>query len=205
MGLKNWLKKVIPDEWSVTDIMAGASAAYLGYKGVTGGYSAAKSFTSPTGFLSTTTSAPGAPGMTQYTSGFDRLKGFVQSKGDTELGKFVKGFGQQVAGKALEGESEADAKKRFAEEQARINQMMKTKQYNIPSGVPLQTVGAFKSTRAQVPGFKNPHVNESLNMMAYFMQDLNDNGRIDSSALYAEAPRGVTIGLPSAKSMKMSI
>ena len=83
--------------------------------------------------------------------------------------------------------------------------MMMAKQYNIPGGTRLQDVGTFQASRAAVPGFRNPQVNESLNLMAYFMQDLQDNGRIDSSALYSESTRGTTIKLPSAKSMKMSI
>ena len=34
--------------------------------------------------------------------------------------------------------------------------------------------------------------------MAAYMQDLADNGRIDSSALYAEGPRGTTVKVGSA-------
>jgi hypothetical protein len=198
MGLKDFFDDIIPNELkgSLGTVAAVAGAAYLGYKYAPSAYSAAK------GFI-------GQPAMTgaPYAKGTG-LHGWIDKTAAKypKTAKFVTGFGQQVAGKALEGESEADAKKRFAEEQARINQMMKAKQYSIPNVSSSYQVGTFQSTRApQVPGFKNPHVNESLNMMAYFMQDLNDNGRIDSSALYAEAPRGVTIGLPSAKSMKMSI
>ena len=202
MGLRSWLKRVIPDEWSVKDIAAAAGAAYFGYKGLTSTgmkdmYSS--TYSSAKGFI-------GQPAMTSapYAEGTG-LYGWVD-KTATKYPKtsdFITGFGKQVAGKALKGEDEAEARARIAAEQARITRMMKTKQYNIPGGVPMQNVGTFQASRAQVPGFKNARVNESLNLMTYFMQDLQDNGRIDSSALYAESTRGTTIKLP--KTMKMSI
>jgi len=199
MGIKSWLSDVIPNELkgSLGKVAAVAGAAYLGYKYAPGMYSAAKGFIGQPahqlpGF-------PGGLGMEKATGMF----GVVDKYRGTKLGDFVSGFGQQIAGKALKDESEADARARFEAEQARINKMMMTKQYNIPGGTRLQNVGTFQSSRAQVPGFKNAQVNESLNLMAYFMQDLRDNGRIDSSALYAESTRGTTIKLP--KTMKMSI
>ena len=202
MGIRSWLKRVIPDEWSVKDIAAAAGAAYFGYKGLTSTgmkniYSS--TYSSAKGFI-------GQPAMTSapYAEGTG-LYGWVD-KTATKYPKtsdFITGFGKQVAGKALKGEDEAEARARIAAEQARITRMMKTKQYNIPGGVPMQNVGTFQASRAAVPGFKNAQVNESLNLMAYFMQDLRDNGRIDSSALYAESTRGTTIKLP--KTMKMSI
>jgi len=197
MGIKSWLSDVIPNELkgSLGKVAAVAGAAYLGYKYAPGMYSAAKGFIGqPGGF-----EGPAS----QYAKKATGMFGTVEKYKDTKLGKFVSGFGQQIAGKALKDESEADARARFEAEQARINKMMMTKQYNIPGGTRLQNVGTFQSSRAQVPGFKNAQVNESLNLMAYFMQDLRDNGRIDSSALYAESTRGTTIKLP--KTMKMSI
>ena len=199
MGLKSWLDDEIPNELkgTVGKIAAVAGAAYLGYKYAPSMYSAAKGFIGqPSGF-----EGPAS----QYAKKATGMYGVVDKYKDTKLGKFVSGFGQQVAGKALKGESEAEARARFEAEQARINKMMMAKQYNIPGGTRLQDVGTFQASRAAVPGFRNPQVNESLNLMAYFMQDLQDNGRIDSSALYAESTRGTTIKLPSAKSMKMSI
>jgi len=199
MGLRSWLDDVIPNELkgTVGKIAAVAGAAYLGYKYAPSMYSAAKGFIGqPSGF-----EGPAS----QYAKKATGMYGVVDKYKDTKLGKFVSGFGQSVAGKALKGESEAEARARFEAEQARINKMMMTKQYNIPGGTRLQDVGTFQASRAPVPGFSNPQVNESLNLMAYFMQDLQDNGRIDSSALYAESTRGTTIKLPSAKSMKMSI
>ena len=195
MGLKSWLDDVIPNELkgSLGTVAAVAGAAYF----APSMYSAAKGFIGqPSGF-----EGPAS----QYAKKATGMYGVVDKYKDTKLGKFVSGFGQQVAGKALKGESEAEARARFEAEQARINKMMMAKQYNIPGGTRLQDVGTFQASRAAVPGFRNPQVNESLNLMAYFMQDLQDNGRIDSSALYAESTRGTTIKLPSAKSMKMSI
>ena len=195
MGLSSWLSDIIPNELkgSLGTVAAVAGAAYLGYKYAPSMYSAAK------GFI-------GQPAMTSspYAKGTG-LYGWIDKTAAKypKTSEFIAGFGKQVAGKALKGESEAEARARIAAEQARITRMMKTKQYNIPGGVPMQNVGTFQSSRAQVPGFRNPQVNESLNLMAYFMQDLRDNGRIDSSALYAESTRGTTIKLP--KTMKMSI
>ena len=195
MGLRSWLSDVIPNELkgSLGTVAAVAGAAYLGYQYAPDMYSAAKGFIGQPAM----TSAPYAEGTGLY--------GWVD-KTATKYPKtsdFITGFGKQVAGKALKGEDEAEARARIAAEQARITRMMKTKQYNIPGGVPMQNVGTFQASRAQVPGFKNARVNESLNLMTYFMQDLQDNGRIDSSALYAESTRGTTIKLP--KTMKMSI
>ena len=202
MGLKSWLDDVIPNELkgNLGKIAAVAGAAYLGYKGY-------KSFTSPTGFLSTTAAGPPGTGMTHSMSGYERLKtgiDVLQTK-YPKTSEFISGFGEQVAGKALKGESKEEARARFAAEQERINKMIRTKQYNRPTGVGLQDVGTFQSSQVGTPGFNNSHVQESLNMVAYFMQDLRDNGRIDSSALYAEKARGTTIGLPTSKSLKMSI
>ena len=200
MGLKSWLDDVIPNELKSTigTIAVAAGAAYLGYKGY-------KSFTSPTGFLSTTVS--GAAGMPEQVSGFGRLTGAIdvaQAK-YPKTSKFISGMGEQIAGKAMKGESEEAARQRFAAEQDRINKMMMAKQYGTPTGVGLQDVGRFQASQAASPGFNNSRVQESLNMVAYFMQDLRDNGRIDSSALYAEQARGTTISLPTSKSLKMSI
>ena len=204
MGLRSWLERIIPDEWSVKDIATAAGAAYLGYQGLTStgmksmyssAYSSAKGFIGqPSGF-----EGPAS----QYAKKATGMFATVDKYRDTKLGDFVSGFGKQVAGQALKRESEEDARKRFEAEQARINKMIMTKQYNIPGGTRLQDVGTFQASQATVPGFKNARVNESLNLMAYFMQDLRDNGRIDSSALYAESTRGTTIKLP--KTMKMSI
>ena len=41
--------------------------------------------------------------------------------------------------------------------------------------------------------------------MSYFMQDLNDNGRIDSSALHAAGSRGTTIQTASAKNLQIGL
>ena len=197
MGLRDWLSDVIPNELkgNLGKIAAVGTAAYFGYKYAPQAITAAK------GFL-------GQPAMTTapYAKGTG-LRGFVSNIATNypNTAKFVKGFGEQVAGQALKGETAADVQARYAAQNKAMANAIKSRNYNIPGNVSLQNVGNFQTSRAQVPGFQNPHVNESLNLVSYFMQDLNDNGRIDSSALYAEAPRGVTIGLSSAKSMKMGI
>ena len=199
MGLRDFFDDIIPNELkgNLGKIAAIGATAYLGYKYAPTAISAAKSFI-------------GQPAMTgvPYAKGTG-LRGFVGSLSAKypTASKFVKGFGQHMAGQiGKEGDqSAAEIQARYEAQSKAMAEAMRSRSYNVPSGVPMQTVGTFQSSRAQVPGFKNPHVNESLNMMSYFMQDLNDNGKIDSSALYAEAPRGVTIGLPSSKSMKMSI
>ena len=199
MGLKDFFDDIIPNELkgNLGKIAAAGAAAYFGYKYAPKAIDAAKSFIGQPAM----TSGPFAPAT--------GLRGFVSdiaTKYPT-TSKFVKGFGQQIAGQIGQkgDQSAAEIQARYEAQSKAMANAMKSKSYSIPSGVPMQNVGTFQSSRAHVPGFKNPHVNESLNMMSYFMQDLNDNGKIDSSALYAEAPRGVTIGLPSSKSMKMSI
>jgi len=202
MGLRNWLDDVIPNELkgNLGKIAAIGTAAYFGYKGV---QQYAPQVTSAVkGFIGQP-SITKAPNFQEGTG----IRGFVsnmQSKYPKTM-DFVKGFGQQVAGVAGKGETESESRRRFAEEQERINRAIMTAQYSRPTGVGLQNVGTFQASQVASPGFNNSHVQESLNMVAYFMQDLRDNGRIDSSALYAEQTRGTTISLPTSKSLKMSI
>ena len=190
MGLKDFFDDIIPNELkgNLGKVAAAGAAAYLGYKYAPSVVNAAKGFIGQPAM----TAAPFAPatGMYKYK--------------DTALGKFVSGFGQQVAGQSLKGETSAEVQARYAAQNKAMAEAIKSRSYSTPSASSTYNVGTFQATRT-APGFQNPHVNESLNLVSYFMRDLNDNGRIDSSALYAEAPRGVTIGLPSSKSMKMGI
>jgi hypothetical protein len=64
-------------------------------------------------------------------------------------------------------------------------------------------VGTFTSTTASA-GFNNMRVQEGLINLASYMKDLQDNGRIDSSALYAEGTRGTTlkVGAGSLKQLR---
>ena len=202
MGLKDFFDDVIPNELkgNLGAAIGLGTAAYFGYK-----YSP-NIQKAVSGFIGTKGSpgfyGKGGAGNITEPSG---VLGFVDKYKDTKLGKFVKGFGTQVAGKALSGETKAEAEARFARESAAMAQRIKTRDYAVPNIPASYNVGSYQATRAAVPGFNNPNVNESLNLMSYFMQDLQDNGRIDSSALYAEAPRGVTIALSSPKTMKMGI
>ena len=195
MGLKDFFDDVIPNELkgNLGAALGLGTAAYFGYK-----YSP-NIQKAVSGFIGTRGSpgfyGKGGAGNITAPSG---VMGFVDKQEDTKLGKFVKGFGKEIAGKAIsgsQGPSESDV----------MAQRIKTRDYSVPNIPSSYNVGSYQATRASVPGFSNPNVNESLNLMSYFMQDLNDNGRIDSSALYAEAPRGVTIALSSPKTMKMGI
>ena len=195
MGLKDFFDDVIPNELkgNLGAALGLGTAAYFGYK-----YSP-NIQKAVSGFIGTRGSpgfyGKGGAGNITAPSG---VMGFVDKYEDTKLGKFVKGFGKEIAGKAIsgsQGPSESDV----------MAQRIKTRDYSVPNIPSSYNVGSYQATRASVPGFTNPNVNESLNLMSYFMQDLNDNGRIDSSALYAEAPRGVTIALSSPKTMKMGI
>lgn len=194
MGLKEFFDDIIPNELkgSLGTALGVGTAAYFGYK-----YSP-NIQKAVSGFIGTKGSpgffGKGGAGNITAPSG---VKGFIQKNKDTPLGKFVSGFGKQVAGKAISGQGKSDSDI--------LAERMRTRDYSVPSIPSNYNVGSYQATRAAVPGFSNPNVNESLNLMSYFMQDLNDNGRIDSSALYAEAPRGVTIALSSPKTMKMGI
>tara|TARA_R100001460_G_scaffold87593_1_gene129022 strand:+ start:1025 stop:1615 length:591 start_codon:yes stop_codon:yes gene_type:complete len=195
MGLKDFFDDIIPNELkgSLGTALGVGTAAYFGYK-----YSP-QIKDAVSGFIGTEGSpgffGKGGAGNITAPSG---VKGFIQKNKDTPLGKFVSGFGKQVAGKAISGgQSPSDSEV--------MAQRIKTRDYSVPNIPASYNVGSYQATRASVPGFNNPNVNDSLNLMSYFMQDLRDNGRIDSSALYAEAPRGVTIALSSPKTMKMGI
>ena len=194
MGLKDFFDDVIPNELkgSLGTALGIGTAAYFGYKYAPNIKSAAQSFIGTAG--SAGFYGKGGAGNITPPSG---VMGFVDKYKDTKLGKFVKGFGTEVAGKAITGQGKSDSDV--------MAQRIKTRDYSVPNIPASYNVGSYQATRAAVPGFNNPNVNESLNLMSYFMQDLNDNGRIDSSALYAEAPRGVTIALSSPKTMKMGI
>ena len=175
MGLKEFFDDIIPNE------LKGSLGTALGVgTAAYFGYKYSPNIQKAvSGFIGTKGSpgffGKGGAGNITAPSG---VKGFIQKNKDTPLGKFVSGI---------------------------LAERMRTRDYSVPSIPSNYNVGSYQATRAAVPGFSNPNVNESLNLMSYFMQDLNDNGRIDSSALYAEAPRGVTIALSSPKTMKMGI
>ena len=110
MGLKSFLDNIIPNELkgNAGKILGLATAGYLGYKYAPNIYSSAKNFIGTTGndaFL-----GKGGKGNITAPSG---MLGFIDKYKDTTAGKFVKGFGKQIAGKAMEGESDSDAKARY--------------------------------------------------------------------------------------------
>ena len=202
MGLKSFLDNIIPNELkgNAGKILGLATAGYLGYKYAPNIYSSAKNFIGTTGndaFL-----GKGGKGNITAPSG---MLGFIDKYKDTTAGKFVKGFGKQLAGKAMKGESDADARARYEAERARTEAAIRNRNYGMPSISQPPSVGNFSVSQARVPGFNNSRVNESLNLMSYFMQDLNDNGRIDSSALHAEGSRGTTIRTASAKNLQIGL
>lgn len=205
MGLKSFLDNIIPNELkgNLGTVIGLGTAGYFGYRYAPDIYNYAKNFVG-----NVPSSDFGGP-ANRYGKAGSGMLGFVDKQinkyGDTKAGKFVSGFGKQLAGKAMEGESDADAKARYAAERARMEASIRNKAYNIPRvGQPLG-VGNFSVSQARVPGFNNSRVNESLNLMSYFMQDLNDNGRIDSSALHAEGSRGTTIRTASAKNLQIGL
>ena len=201
MGLKSFLDNIIPNELkgNAGKILGVATAGYLGYKYAPNIYSAAKNFIGqPAKQLP---GYPGGLGMEPATGMF----ALAEKYKDTKAGKFVKGFGKQIAGKAMEGESDADARARYEAERARMEAAIRNRNYGMPRISQPPSVGNFSVSQARVPGFNNSRVNESLNLMSYFMQDLNDNGRIDSSALHAEGSRGTTIRTASAKNLQIGL
>jgi len=195
MGLKDFFDDVIPNELkgNLGAALGLGTAAYFGYK-----YSP-NIQKAVSGFIGTRGSpgfyGKGGAGNITAPSG---IMGFVDKYEDTKLGKFVKGFGKEIAGKAIsgsQGPSESDM----------MAQRIRTRDYSVPNIPSSYNVGSYQATRASVPGFNNPNVNESLNLMSYFMQDLNDNGRIDSSALHAAGSRGTTIQTSSAKNLQIGL
>jgi len=206
MGLKSFFDNIIPNELkgNLGKIAGVAGAAYLGYKYAPTMYNYAKDFVGTSSTISGPANQYGKAG-TGMMGYIDKAKSTYDKHKDTKTAKFIMGTGKQLAGKAMEGESDADAKARYAAERARMEASIRNKAYNTPNVGNPMGVGSFSVSKARVPGFNNANVNESLNLMAYFMQDLNDNGRIDSSALHAEGSRGTTIRTSSAKNLQIGL
>ena len=158
MGLKSFLDNIIPNELkgNAGKILGVATAGYLGYKYAPSIYSSAKNFIG-----NVPSSDFGGP-ANRYGKAGSGMLGFVDKQinkyGDTKVGKFVSGFGKQVAGKAMQGESESDAKARYEAERARMEASIKNKAYNMPSVGQPMGVGSFSVSQARVPGFNNSNV-----------------------------------------------
>ena len=188
-GLNDWLSNIIPNELkgNLGTIAAAAGAAYFGYKGLKYGYPKVQSF------IGNVQSADFGGPASQYGKEGKGMLGFMQKHKDSPLVKFGKGMvGTTIGKKGKETKAENDmylANMRALETRYTSNKF---------SGSPV-SAGQFQSTRIQSPGFSNNRVQESLSSMAAYMADLQDNGRIDSSALYAEGPKGTTIKIGSSK------
>ena len=189
MGLKKFLDNIIPNELkgNLGKIALAAGMGYAGFKygpkaseflfgaaekGFTRGYTAGtKGFIGSGGFLNT---------MSNIGSKLDEYK-------DNPLIKFGKG----MVGTTID----KDGKEKKAENDMYLHQMRALEaRYtaNKFSSAPIQA-GSFQAAPMSYPGFNNSRVQQSLSSMAQYMADLQDNGRIDSSALYAEGPKGTTI------------
>jgi len=206
MGLKSFLDNIIPNELkgNAGKILGAAAIGYLGYKYAPSAWSAAKNFVGTSSTIGGPANQYGkvGTGMMGYV---DKAKSTYAKYKDRKDVKFLVGTGKSLAGMAQKGEDEAKARERAAAERARLERSIRQASYNKPSVGQPMGVGNFSVSKARVPGFNNSNVNESLNLMSYFMQDLNDNGRIDSSALHAEGSRGTTIRTSSAKNLQIGL
>ena len=195
MGLKSFLDNIIPNELK-GNLGKIALAAGMGYAGFKAGQYAPKASeflfgAAEQGF--TRGAIPGTKGFIPGTSGgfmntvssigstFDKYK-------DNPLVKFGKGIVGTTVGK--DGQPDTKAENDMYMTQMRALESRYTS--NKFSGSPINA-GNFQASAVASPGFANSRVQESLGNMAQYMADLQDNGRIDSSALYAEGPKGTTI------------
>ena len=187
MGLRNFLDDIIPNELKKINLgkaAAIAGSAYLGYKYGPTVYNTLKGFVGRPEQLNMPfdQKAP-ATGMFKLAETFKKYS-------DNPLVKFGKGLtGTTLNKDGTESKQESD--EYLAQLQA-INERYTSNRYSQIG----TNVGNFTST-ASTAGFNNNRVRESLINMSAYMNDLADNGRIDSSALYAEGPKGTTIKVGS--------
>jgi len=196
-GLNDWLSNIIPNELkgNLGKIALAAGAAYYGYKGFKYGLPKTSEYLFGTPGM---TAAPYASG----TKGKIGFGGFMESMStigetfdkykDNPLVKFGKGMVGTTVGKGGEPDTKAQNDMYLAQMRALETRYTANKF----SGSPVHA-GQFQATQISSPGFSNNRVQESLSSMAAYMADLQDNGRIDSSALYAEGPKGTTLKLSS--------
>jgi|GEM_PF-4848619 len=197
-GLNDWLSNIIPNELkgNLGKIAAIGAATYFGYKGLKYGLPKTSEYLFGTpvqgftrGYISGTKGKIGSGGFmeTMSTIGetFDKYK-------DNPLVKFGKG----MVGTTIDSKTGEQTKAENDMYLANMRALETRYTSNKFSGSPVHS-GQFQATRISSPGFSNNRVQESLGNMAAYMADLQDNGRIDSSALYAEGPKGTTIKLSS--------
>ena len=190
MGLRNFLDDIIPNELkksNLAKIALGAGAVYAGFKFGPSVYNAAKQFIGRPEQLNMPFD------QKSPATGMFKMAQNLKKYSDNPLVKFGQGF----IGKGRADE-QPDNSTYLAEMKA-LNERYTTNPYS-QAPVP---VGTFTSTTASA-GFNNMRVQEGLINLASYMKDLQDNGRIDSSALYAEGTRGTTlkVGAGSPKQLR---
>jgi|DEB0MinimDraft_6_1074348.scaffolds.fasta_scaffold00226_8 hypothetical protein len=195
MGLRDFLDDIIPNELkgSLGKVAALGASAYFGYKYAPTVYKAAKEVIGQPGVGAAVDSGQQATGMFALAEKFKKYS-------DNPLVKFGKGVvGQTYLGKGKGYEEDTQGAQYLANLQALNARYTGNKFSSVTPGV-----GVFQTTQVRNPGFENARVQQGLLNMNNFMADLMDNGRIDSSSLYAEGPRGTTVKVGSAglKSMK---
>ena len=193
--IRDFLDDVIPNELKNSNIAKAAAlvgTSYLGFKYAPAAYRAAKEFIgSPSKVIELSEYGMGTRDYTKPATGMYAIADKFQKYSDNPLVKFGKGM---VGTKIKDGqETQASGDEYLAQLKA-LNERYSANPYSqapIPSG-------NFSTSQIRSPGFSNTRVQEGLMNMAAYMQDLADNGRIDSSALYAEGPRGTTVKVGSA-------
>tara|TARA_A100000172_G_scaffold6189_3_gene3558 strand:- start:4715 stop:5302 length:588 start_codon:yes stop_codon:yes gene_type:complete len=182
MGLKSFLDDIIPNELkgNLGKIAAIAGASYFGYKGLTS--DTMKGFIGKPSMLNMPfDQKSSATGLYKFAETFDKYK-------DNPLIKFGKGMIGTTVGKGGAADEKA-ANDMYLQQMRALDARYTSNKF---SGSPIGA-GNFQAAQVASPGFTNSRVQQSLGNMAQYMADLQDNGRIDSSALYAEGPKGTTI------------
>ena len=188
MGLRNFLDDIIPNELKKINLgkaAAIAGSAYLGYKYGPTFYNTLKGFVGrPEQLNMPFDQKSPATGMFKLAETFKKYS-------DNPIVKFGKGLtGTTLNKDGTESKEQNDA---YLAQLRAINERYTTNRYSQIS----TNVGTFTPTAVSTAGFNNTRVRESLINMSAYMNDLADNGRIDSSALYAEGPKGTTIKVGS--------
>ena len=189
MGLKKFLDNIIPNELK-GNLGKIALAAGMGYAGFKYGPKASE-------FLFGAAEKGFTRGYTAGTKGFIGSGGFLNTMSNigSKLGEYKDNplikFGKGMVGTTFdkEGKSKAAENDMYLQQMRALEARYTANKF---SSAPIQA-GSFQAAPMSYPGFNNSRVQQSLSSMAQYMADLQDNGRIDSSALYAEGPKGTTI------------
>ena len=188
--IRDFLDDVIPNELKKLDLGKAAAitgTALLGYKYGPAVYNQLKNFVgSPSQVIELSKYGMGTKDYTKPATGMFAVADNLKKYSDNPLIK----FGQGMVGTTInkKGERVPDANDEYIAQLKALNERYTGNRFN-----QMTNTGSFTATVASNPGFNNNRVRESLVNMASYMNDLVDNGRIDSSALYAEGTRGTTI------------